>query len=776
MSNTVSNPFISFVRPDTGKPFGLGLMYIGLPDTDPESNPVTVKMVQADGSDVVISQPINLSAGGVATFNGSPVQLKIDVDTVSVKVELPSGVPVYYTARWSVPAAGMVSKAELADVNSTVLIAGVPAKEFAKSASAIYGTVAQMKAAETSQGLIVRCKQYVANGPAVDLVYLSRGTSWPVVADGYINHTDAGGNFLELIADEIGPEMAGAIGDGVVIDKVPVQKAADFCAVNKRILVINSGFTFGLNDYILIKNGCKGVIGKGGTLKYIGPNFSGVMLWGKTNGAAENVSKCVIKDLIIDCNGVPGTGVFMNNASDCIVEGNQIYGVTNGYGILSRCWINGESDALRNKISNNLITLYQPSSASDPFGQLVFGIALDSQIDYSPYPDAPAYWKANKFDKGANYVNAYSDISNNTVLGGYYGLQLDSARYCNVQGNQTTRNVRGISAQHRCRANTITGNTIVDNTSGGIHLAYEAVYNLVEGNTIYSSRANQQALLNCYVGCVGNKFTGNQVTMLGGSNPNWHIYVGVNSSENEFSNNTLRGPAQKAYIAVESAWNNAVTNPASYGFGEGPDVNNFASSSTSNNIIAENKVYPTAAKPCVFLSQVSDAAGNYMLERNVVQNNQIMSNTPLYQLELFEMLSGGISFTKLKDNSFDSDATRSKFLLPRGQLSFREYEGNAVINFNAVDLPPNGATPDASVGKLLQHTDSSSTNVTNYINCISGAEIIIRLTVNTTLINSSSLMRLSGGADISGASAGGTNALVCLRNIGGIWFEQWRNF
>lgn len=765
---TVDFPFTQIKDPNTGRNLGLGKAYFGVIDGNPFTNPadrVNVYAVQPDGSELLVSQPIQVSAAGIAVVSGTPVQLRID-DEYSLVVVDYQDAQVYYAAR--------VATWE-ADTD-----ARIDALEAYVNADKVYETVAAMKAATNASGALVRCKRYGPTTPVLSsLVYLSRGVGWPVTADNYINHSDAGGNFLELLADEIGPEMAGAMGDGVTVDKTPVQKAADFCATNKRNLVINSGFTFGLNDYIFVKNGTKGVIGKGGILKYIGPNYCGVMLWGKTNGAAENVSRCQIRNLIIDCNNIPGTGIFMNNASDCIVTGNIIYTVTNGYAILSRCWINGGSDALRNIITNNLCILYQPtgSSAVDPAGTLVpGGIALDSQIDYSPYPDAPSFWKANHYDKGAAYVNAYSLVENNVVLGAYYGIQLDSTRYTVVKGNQTTRNVRGISVQHSCRANQVSANVIVDNISAGIHVAYEGVYNNITGNTIYSSRATEQAQLNCYVGCVGNKFSENNITLVGLSNPGWHMYCGVNSSQNEFSGNTMRGPCRKAFISVESAWNNAVTNVASYGSGEGPEINGFASTSTSNNIISDNKLFPTTANPAIFLSQVSDGSGNYLLERTVVQNNQIMSNTPNYQLELFEMFSGGISFTKLKDNSFDTDADQTKFVLPRGQLSFREYTGNTYINTGNFNLPANGTTPNGAIGSVIAHTDTVATSVTTYTNCNDNYDLTVRLSLNTTLVHSTGSMRLKGAVNVVGSAVGGSNAFIRLRQLGGVWFEQYRNF
>lgn len=134
MSFTLDNPFQYWNNPNNSSPISLGRLYVGLPDTDPEqvSNRVTVKAVQPDGSELAISQPVQLLAGGVPSYNNSPVQLKIDAETVSVKVTNSSGAQVYYTARWDVPSKGMLPDtfvAELAAANSSVSIAGVPASE-----------------------------------------------------------------------------------------------------------------------------------------------------------------------------------------------------------------------------------------------------------------------------------------------------------------------------------------------------------------------------------------------------------------------------------------------------------------------------------------------------------------------------------------------------------------------------------------------------------------------------------------------------------------------
>ncbi len=130
MSYTLQNPLAYFPLPTKSSAAGLCKLYVGLIDTDPltPANQVQVYAVQPDGSELAIPQPIQLSAGGVPQYNGSPVQLKITADVVSVKVTTSIGALVSYTPRWSAE----VSAAALAAADSTVLVGGVEAGDLAK--------------------------------------------------------------------------------------------------------------------------------------------------------------------------------------------------------------------------------------------------------------------------------------------------------------------------------------------------------------------------------------------------------------------------------------------------------------------------------------------------------------------------------------------------------------------------------------------------------------------------------------------------------------------
>lgn len=78
----ISNPYLHVVYPDTGRPVAGGYMYFGSPSTDPTDPEFQkrVYLIQEDGTAVPIAQPVELSAGGVPLYNGSPAVLAVDGD------------------------------------------------------------------------------------------------------------------------------------------------------------------------------------------------------------------------------------------------------------------------------------------------------------------------------------------------------------------------------------------------------------------------------------------------------------------------------------------------------------------------------------------------------------------------------------------------------------------------------------------------------------------------------------------------------------------------
>jgi hypothetical protein len=98
---TVDFPFVHVTNPITGRNAALSSCYFGVPDGNPYSNPadrVPVYVVQPNGTELLITQPVLLNAAGVMVYNGVPAQLKVD-GQYSLVVVSASGVQLYYSPR-----------------------------------------------------------------------------------------------------------------------------------------------------------------------------------------------------------------------------------------------------------------------------------------------------------------------------------------------------------------------------------------------------------------------------------------------------------------------------------------------------------------------------------------------------------------------------------------------------------------------------------------------------------------------------------------------------
>ena len=277
------------------------------------------------------------------------------------------------------------------------------------------------------------------------------------------------------------------------------------------------------------------------------------------------------------------------------------------------------------------------------------------------------------------------------------------------------------------------------------------------------------------MGSTGNKFSDNHVVIAGDASPQWHLYCGVHSSLNEFSNNTLRGAASKAYIAVESAWDNSISHPATYGYGVTVNVRGFANAGMGQVVIRGNTIEPSSAVPAIF-AQVSDASGDYPLEQLHIEGNVILNNLPSKQLELVEHRPGGLGGLTLRDNSFIALADASKFSMPRGRGHFAVCTENTVINDGVAAFGPGDTTPSVGIGGFFEHHDASAVKVTYYDDGVDGQEAMVRLSPFTTIVHDDNRIRLKGGQTITGSSVGGSSAILTLRRISGVWQEMLRNF
>lgn len=96
----IENPFPPFVDFDTGDPLGGGFLYFGLVGRDGEvaANRKKVYALMENGAAVQVPQPVVLSSGGVAQYNGNPVQFAVD-GSYSLKVKDSSDVLQYFAPK-----------------------------------------------------------------------------------------------------------------------------------------------------------------------------------------------------------------------------------------------------------------------------------------------------------------------------------------------------------------------------------------------------------------------------------------------------------------------------------------------------------------------------------------------------------------------------------------------------------------------------------------------------------------------------------------------------
>lgn len=482
----------------------------------------------------------------------------------------------------------------------------------------------------------------------------------------------------------------GAVCDGATDDIDKINDAADYAKTVNGFVYIPRDSTCAINGMITIENGARGIISDGGTIKYIiGKNMSGILLKGIHSGAAVNVNDCIVEGLLIDANNLWGVAIYGENISSCKILNNKIVNVANGHGILIRAFRDGLSNAIGNKISGNYI---EGDTSSKPPHH---GIVLDSELNLGVHGSAIEYWKANFTAADATYYPTHNVVSNNYVKGGYYGLSLSTAKYTTVTKNVFTSNVRNISVQNVSCENEITHNILLDSYSSGVHVAYGSNSNIISNNEINSTRANGQGLLNCYVGSTANKFLDNIVTSTGEAKPKWLAYVGPHSSSTEISRNKFYGAASKAAIAIESAWDNTVTNDASYGYGETSLINNFANRDLFQIVISNNVIDTSSKVPIIFLSQISDDYGNYALMQINISYNKIIASSHSKQLELFEENFGSLENVILIGNHFAYSPANS-FILPRGLAHF------TVCSDNTVDESPIPFTPNDPIVEIWQ--------------------------------------------------------------------------
>lgn len=747
-----------------GNPLSGGRLYTYISGT---STPLATYSDQAGA--VPNANPVVLNARGEATiFWGSAAYKAVLKDASDVEIWTQDNLQALV---------GVADLASTAATKGAALVGfdgGTLAAYIKNKSAQVVDSITALKAIDKTKFIRAFATGYYAagDGGGGDFWHDSSDTTSADNGGTVIVATD-GARWKRTETKTVNPREFGAVGDGTTDDLTACQAAADRADAVGGTLVFPAGYTFALSEYLRIKPGVRAVLGMGGVIKFIGAALNaGVFAPGIKGGYASNSTDLTIDGLIIDCNNraVSTDAIMCWNVSRCRITNNVIKNGKNGYGILLLSHTDGAVMS-GNIISGNVIS--GETGVSTTTWQ---GIAVRAEPNFTaPHTNAVDHWKALFTAAGPVFPTTHNTIVGNTVIGGYYGVWLSGAQWSNVSGNSLSSNVRGVSVQDACIGNVVSGNTISENESSGIHLAYGCLDNLIKANDIYTTRGAGEGMLQAYVGCQRNKFAGNTVNVAGASTSQYHCYTAVHCDFNEFSSNTLHGNASKAYIAVESAWDNTVANAAHRANGLGAEVNSFANAGSTAIVVKNNTINAASAVPALFLSQISDGGGNYALSGVRVDGNAVLTNTPSKQLELLEENSGSLSGIVARGNTFNISAAAAKFTLPRGREHFVQWGGNERLDENKVNYQFTSldTTPDVSIGNRFECVNGGATSITMFDGGTDGQEFQLRLDSNTTIVHNNAAIRCRGNVNIA---TPGSNAFVSFRRMSGIWFEIWRNF
>jgi len=94
----ITFPWAYVPDPTSGRPIANGKLFFGVKDLDPTipANQITVRGKQEDGTLVNLTQPVATNAGGVPTYNGSPIILDAEESEFSLLVKNANDVQIYY--------------------------------------------------------------------------------------------------------------------------------------------------------------------------------------------------------------------------------------------------------------------------------------------------------------------------------------------------------------------------------------------------------------------------------------------------------------------------------------------------------------------------------------------------------------------------------------------------------------------------------------------------------------------------------------------------------
>jgi len=189
VSYTLDFPIQYIANPDRFATIGLGKLYIGVVDGAPAFDPadrIQVYIARQNDTDLAIPQPINLTAGGVPTYLGSPVTIKIN-QSFSCAVLDRNNQQVYYS-----PKSGEIID-EISNLENLI-------NEFSDDALFVIENVAALATFTPVAGQVYYLKEYHAGAGAGGGELIAKPGS-PTPDNGTIFSTGVSGVYLERVFD-----------------------------------------------------------------------------------------------------------------------------------------------------------------------------------------------------------------------------------------------------------------------------------------------------------------------------------------------------------------------------------------------------------------------------------------------------------------------------------------------------------------------------------------------------------------------------------------------
>jgi len=364
------------------------------------------------------------------------------------------------------------------------------------------------------------------------------------------------------------------------------------------------------------------------------------------------VTECDITGIEMDCANNPAHCIYAEGCAYCVIENNKFYNLLGNASPVNHGIFLAEG-AKYNRISGNTINSVKWSSN----GVLIGLYSAGSDAYYGYFANA-----TGNITAPANPCE-HNIIYGNYLYGGQQSIWISGGSFNSVTGNNLVGSLdRGVILIGSTN-NNITGNTVRDSKSSGIHMAYGCTQNEISGNKVLQlNSVGGEAGIQMYVGCGGNNIVGNSIYTAS----NYGIYCAVSSSYNHIVGNRLQGFGICG-IAIQSDWwgsgGQGVYGRPNYGppaSGSRWAFTDSVGNSIKDNFIGDSGNIGADCGIALLQLKSADNVSQFKISGTSITGNHVYSTGLTHNLYVFEDVSAGVSACSLLSNSF-ADNTISKF-------------------------------------------------------------------------------------------------------------------